>query len=79
VNVVMWEALELSKAIISGAEGDLNAKVRESEARLFDRAEASARRSERNLKVMMGSECVEDAVQGIIGELEAQFGKPALS
>ncbi|QRV75848.1 tetracycline resistance protein from transposon [Ceratobasidium sp. AG-Ba] len=60
VNSAMWDALELAKAIVEGAkEGELDEKVRESETRLFSRAEEAARRTEANLKASMGTENIE--------------------
>ncbi|KAG9100453.1 hypothetical protein FRC07_010412 [Ceratobasidium sp. 392] len=66
VNMAMWDALELAKAIVTGVEeGDLNAKIRESEVALFERAEGSARRTESNMKIMMGAGNVEEKVEDI--------------
>ncbi|QRV77437.1 FAD-binding domain protein [Ceratobasidium sp. AG-Ba] len=54
VNVAMWDALELSKAIVAGVkEGDLDTKIRESEEALFKRAEDACTRTESNMQQFM--------------------------
>ncbi|KAG9101774.1 hypothetical protein FS749_003463 [Ceratobasidium sp. UAMH 11750] len=73
VNTAMWDALELAKAIISGVEeGNLDAKIRESEIALFQRAEASARRTEGNLKMTMGTGDIAENMKEMIRQIDEQ-------
>ncbi|KAG8737065.1 hypothetical protein FRC11_002229 [Ceratobasidium sp. 423] len=76
VNMAMWDAAELAKAIVAGVkEGDLDGKVRESELELFKRAEDSARRTERNLRVFFSSDDVRENVKDMAREQEQAMGR----
>ncbi|EUC55689.1 2-polyprenyl-6-methoxyphenol hydroxylase, putative [Rhizoctonia solani AG-3 Rhs1AP] len=76
VNMAMWDAAELAKAIVAGVRGGhLDEKVRESEMELFNRAEDSARRTERNLRVFLSSDDVRNNVKDMVQELEQIMGR----
>lgn len=75
VNMAMWDALELARAIIAGVKsGDLDGKIRESELELFKRAEDSARRTERNLRRAMETSDLKESTKMMMQEMQGQDG-----
>ncbi|CAE6394259.1 unnamed protein product [Rhizoctonia solani] len=76
VNMAMLDAAELAKAIIAGVKGgNLDEKVRESELELFKRAEDSARRTERNLRLSMISDDLRENMKEVAREHEQATGR----
>ncbi|CAE6369252.1 unnamed protein product [Rhizoctonia solani] len=76
VDMAMWDGAELAKAIVTGIkEGNLYEKVQASELELFERAEDSARGTERNLRTFVSSDDVRENFKDIMREQEQAVGR----